>query len=272
MGSDAGRFFLAARDENCAERRMVPYEREWSWQTLYSTLMFVGAGAILSGIVRGISRRQTVFWLVAVVVFVMHIAVPPIVLSLARKPVDYFTWNPWLKRLPDFMTSGPGSLRQRLDKVWDLALFWFSSDNPLGIEWGFAVTTADLARFAWMSLLIGAYFALWMHLRAQAPAPSWGVRATGQGGAVGAVASVCGLATGGCTVMGCGAPIIPVVGLAFTGLSSGTLKWMSNLSAMGTPVAMLGLTVGILYLGWQIGRCSMTAATRNIQTSPSPTR
>jgi len=225
--------------------------------------------ATLSGIGRGLGGRQGVFWLVTVVVFAMHIAVPPIVLSLARKPVDYFTWNPWLKRLPDFVMSGPGSLHQRLGKVWDLALFWFSSDNPLGIEWGFAVTTADLARFALMSALVGAYFALWMYLRAQAPLSSWSVRATGQGGAVGAAASVCGLATGGCTVMGCGAPVMPVVGLAFAGLSSGTIKWMSNLSTVGTAIAMLGLTLGVLYLGWQIGRCSMTVATGNIQPSAS---
>ena len=216
--------------------------------------MFVAVSATLSGIGRGIRRRQPVFWLVALFVFVMHIAVPPIVLSLARKPVDYFTWNPWLKRLPAFVMSGPGSLLQRLDKVWDLALFWFSSDNPLGIEWGFAVTTADLVRFALMSLLVGAYFALWMHLREQARASSWSVRATGQGGAVGAVVSVCGLATGGCTVMGCGAPIIPVVGLAFAGLSSGTLKWMSDLSAVGTAAAMAFMILGVLYLGSRSGR------------------
>ena len=216
--------------------------------------MFRAVANVLSGIGSGVSRRQTVFWLTTVVVFAMHIVVPPIVLSLARKPIDYFTFNPWLKRLPEFVMSGPGSLGQRLVKVWDLALFWFSSDNPLGIEWGFAVTSADLARFALMSLLVGAYFALWMHLRDQTPGSGWGMRATGQGGAVGAAASVCGLATGGCTVMGCGAPVLPVVGLAFAGLSSGTLKWMSELSSIGTTVAMLGLALGIVYLGWQIGR------------------
>jgi hypothetical protein len=80
---------------------------------------------------------------------------------------------------------------------------------------------------------------------------NWRVRASGQGGAVGAIASVCGLATGGCTVMGCGAPVIPVVGLAFAGLSSGTLTWMSNLSTVGTAAAMTFMTLGVLYLGWR---------------------
>src|SRR5262245_49963070 len=207
----------------------------------------------LSGIVEGIRARRAVFTLVAIAVFAMDILVPPIVLSLARKPVDYFTFNPWLKRLPDFLISGPGALSQRIEKVWALALFWFSSDNPYGIEWGFAVTLADLARFAMMSLLVGAYFALWVHLRAQAPVAGWGLRASGQGGAVGAAASVCGLATGGCTVMGCGAPVIPVVGLAFAGLSSGTLKWMSEVSTIGTTIVMAFMMVGIAYLGARIG-------------------
>jgi hypothetical protein len=40
------------------------------------------------------------FALVAAGVFWLDILVPPIVLSLARKPVDFFTFNPWLKRSP----------------------------------------------------------------------------------------------------------------------------------------------------------------------------
>ena len=50
------------------------------------------------------------------------------------------------------------------------------------------------------------------------------------GGASGALASVLGVSTGGCTVMGCGAPMLPVVGLAFVGLSSGTLALLAELS------------------------------------------
>ena len=54
--------------------------------------------------------------------------------------------------------------------------------------------------------------------------------------------------------MGCGAPVIPVVGLAFVGLSSGTLKWMSELSSIGTAVVLMGMALGVLYLGWRVGR------------------
>jgi hypothetical protein len=36
------------------------------------------------------------FALVAAEVFWLDILVPPVVLSLARKPIDFFTFNPWL--------------------------------------------------------------------------------------------------------------------------------------------------------------------------------
>ncbi len=210
-------------------------------------------GGALRGIAAAVRARKGIFAAAAAAVFVMDIGVPPVLLSLTRKPVDYFTFNPWLVKLPDYLISGPGLLGQRLEKIWDLALFWFSSDNPYGVEWGFAVTVADLARFLLMSLLVGAYFALWIHRRDQSEGAGWALRAGGQSGMLGAFSSVFGLATGGCTVMGCGAPVIPVVGLAFVGLSSGTLKWMSELSTLGTAVVLVGMASGVLYLGWRVG-------------------
>ena len=209
-------------------------------------------GETLRGIAAAVQARKKLFAAVTAGVFVMDIVVPPAVLSLSRKPVDYFTFNPWLAKLPDYLSSGPGSLGQRLEKVWSLALFWFSSDNSFGVEWGFAVTVADLARFLLMSLLVGAYFTLCAQRRAQLGGHGWAFGAGGQGGVLGAFSSVFGLATGGCTVMGCGAPVIPVVGLAFVGLSSGTLKWMSELSSIGTAVVLAGMALGVLYLGWRV--------------------
>lgn len=186
-------------------------------------------------------------------VFLLDIFVPPVLLSLMRKPVDYFTFNPWLKRLPDYLVSGDQPLGLRLEKTWGLALFWFSADNPYGVEWGFAVTVADLARFALMALIIGAYFALWFHRRDRLRPAGWGARAGAQGGVLGAFSSVFGLATGGCTVMGCGAPVLPVVGLALTGLSSTTIKWMSELSTVATAAVLIGMGAGVLYLAWRVG-------------------
>src|SRR5213594_2142568 len=229
-------------------------------------------GATGRGIAAALRARKGLFAAVTATVFVMDIVVPPAVLSLSRKPVDYFTFNPWLAKLPEYLSSGPGSLGQRLEKVWTLALFWFSADNPFGVEWGFAVTVSDLARFLLMSLLVGAYFALWVQRRDQLGGHGWALGAGGQGGVLGAFSSVFGLATGGCTVMGCGAPVIPVVGLAFVGLSSGTLKWLSELSTVGTAVVLVGMALGVLYLGWRVGnsRVSLAPAGRSEESSRTP--
>jgi hypothetical protein len=186
-------------------------------------------------------------------VLALDLLVPPLVLTVARKPVTAFTINPLLPTLPDYLVSGPGSLGERLAKAWGLALFWFSADNSFGLEWGFAVTTADLARFAFMSLLVALYFSLWMERRARAQSVPWSRRAGGTGGVVGALGGIFGLSTGGCTVMGCGAPVLPVIGLAFVGLSSTTIKWMSELSVVATAAVLIGLATAVLWLGWRVG-------------------
>ena len=202
---------------------------------------------------RAVGSRPWLFVWVALGVLALDIFVPPLVLSIARKPVTSFTINPLLSTLPEYLTSGPGVFEERLTKVWGLALFWFSSDGQFGIEWGFAVTPADLARFVFMSLLVAAYFALWLERRARV-ATVWGARAGSSGGGVlGALGGIFGLTTGGCTVMGCGAPVLPVIGLAFAGLSSTTIKWMSELSTIGTTAVLVGLGSAVLWLSWRLG-------------------
>jgi hypothetical protein len=207
----------------------------------------------LRGIGAAVRARLRLFLAISAGVFALDILVPPLVLSLARKPVSAFTINPWLPSLPGYLASGRGSLGERLDKAWGLALFWFSADGSFGIEWGFAVTTADLARFAFMSLLVAAYFALWMERRAALPVAPWGQKAGGSGGVLGALGGIFGLSTGGCTVMGCGAPVLPVIGLAFAGLSSTTIKWMSELSTIATWTVFIGLVSAVGWLGYRTG-------------------
>jgi hypothetical protein len=211
------------------------------------------------GIVTAVRARYAVFLAVAAGVLALDILVPVIVLSLARKPVDFFTFNPWLKRLPDYLAAPAPRLADKLGRLWDIALFWFSADGSFGVEWGFAVTVSDLARFGVMALLVAAYFALWAHLRRAPSFPVLARRAGGGGGVVGAVSSVLGLSTNACTVMGCGAPVIPVLGLAFVGLSSTTLQWMSALSSVATGVVLAGLLLGVACLGWRVGARSATA-------------
>jgi hypothetical protein len=103
-----------------------------------------------------------------------------------------------------------------------------------------------------MSLLVAAYFALWLERRARV-ATVWGARAGSSGGVLGALGGIFGLTTGGCTVMGCGAPVLPVIGLAFAGLSSTTIKWMSDLSTIGTTAVLVGLGSAVLWLSWRVG-------------------
>jgi hypothetical protein len=211
-----------------------------------------GVGRLLTGLGQALRARWGVFAAVGAAVVVLDILLPVLVLSVARKPVDYFTVNPWLPNLPAYLTSGKGPLDERLGRAWELALFWFSANGIFGIDWGFAVTAADLARFILMATLIGVYFALWVHRRDRTGAAGWAASAGRQGGMLGAVGSACGLATGGCTVMGCGAPVIPVVGLAFVGLSSTTLTWLSGLSTYATLAVIGGMAAGVLYLAWRI--------------------
>jgi len=208
----------------------------------------------LRGIGTAVRARPWFFVAVALGVFALDILVPPLVLTLARKPISAFTINPWLPGLRDYLVSGRGSLGERLARTWGLALFWFSSDNSFGLEWGFAVTTADLARFAFTSLLVALYFALWMERRAALAVTPWGRRAGRSGGVLGVLGGIFGLSTGGCTVMGCGAPVLPVIGLAFAGLSSTTINWMSELSTIGTAAVLIGLVSAVGWLGWRTGR------------------
>jgi len=210
---------------------------------------------ICRGLVAGLRARLGVFLAVATGVFALEVLLPPAVLSAARKPVDYFTFNPWLPELPRFISASDIPWQRKVEFLPNLALFWFSADSPFGgTDWGFAVTVSDLLRFMLMSLVIAAYFALLANY--------WDRRATArrnrrlgrQGGALGVLTSVLGFSTGGCTVVGCGAPVIPVVGLAFVGLSSGTLAMLAELSRVATTVVLIAVALGVIYLGWRIGK------------------
>jgi hypothetical protein len=54
-------------------------------------------------------------------------------------------------------------------------------------------------------------------------------------------------------VTGCGAPVLPVLGLAFAGLSSSTIKWMSEMSTVAATIVLAGAAAGVVYLGWRAG-------------------
>lgn len=214
-------------------------------------------GATARGVGRAVRARAGVVVAVAAAVIALDVLLPPLVLSLVRGPFTYFTFNPWLKSLPSYLTS-PKPWAEKLDFLSRVALFWFSADGPYGApEWGFAVDASDVLRFVVTALLIGVYVAVWLEAR---PGLARTSRARGlaahagrAGGTVGACVSVLGLSTGPCSVVGCGAPVLPVVGLAFAGLSSTTLAVLSQLSRVSAIAVIVALLIAIGWLGWRAG-------------------
>ncbi len=197
-----------------------------------------------------IRARPMVFMTVALAVFLLNIILPPLVLSLVRKPWDYFTFNPWLSQLPKWLVSPEATIGRKLTFVWGLVVFWFAAngqaDEP---EWGFSVGVHDLFRWAFVAFVFGAYFALWFYARRQLlrRGQMWG--SGGRGGFMGALLSTLGLSTAPCSVIGCGAPILPVLGLAFQGLTSGVLATLATLSRVANEVLLVGMSVIVLILG-----------------------
>jgi hypothetical protein len=207
----------------------------------------------LRGIAAAVRRRPVTALGVVVGVFALHALLPALVLAVTRKPWTYFAFNPFLKRLPEYLTSSV-PLSEKIDFMSRVALFWFTADGPYGFpEWGFSVDAMDVARFLAMSLLLGAYVALVLDRRARGRLAGWQSGTSGAGGLVGGFAGVLGLSTGPCSVVGCGAPVLPVVGLVFAGLSSGTLALLSGLSRVMSLVVLVALTIAVAWLGWQAG-------------------
>jgi hypothetical protein len=48
--------------------------------------------------------------------------------------------------------------------------------------------------------------------------------------------------------------VIPVVGLAFVGLSSGTLTVLAGLSRVATAFVLIAVALGVVCLGWRVGK------------------
>jgi hypothetical protein len=213
----------------------------------------------LRGAGRALRLRTGVFIATAAGVLTLELLLPPALLSIARKPVDYFAFNAWLAELPAYLVSSDVPLQRKLEFLPNLALFWFSADSPYGgVDWGFAVTVSNLLRFVLLAALFGLYFALVVQSRALPTAADGIARLSRGGGALGALASTLGISTGGCTVMGCGVPVLPVIGLAFAGLTSGTLVLMAQLSRIVTALVFGAVTLGVILLGWRTGEAAAT--------------
>ncbi len=208
----------------------------------------------LRGIAAAVRARAKIVLAVTAAVSVFNLAAPVIILSIARRPVDFFTFNPWLRRLPEYLASEE-PLAKKLSFLSNMAIAWVSADNGggEGIEWGFIVDVPTLLRILLTSLVFGAYFALWSYRRREREACGVGFKAARPAGVAGAVTSVFGLTTGPCTLAGCGVPVLPVVGLAFTGLSSSTLTLVATLSRISIEVVLSLMGIAVIWFGWRAG-------------------
>ena len=206
----------------------------------------------LRAITTALRARARVVWGVTALVSAFNLAAPVVVLSVARKAPDFITFNPWLPRLPEYLASNE-PLMEKLSFLSGMVIGWVSADNKgEGIEWGFIIDVPTLARILLTSLVFGAYFALWSYRRGQREASGLTAKAARPAGIAGAVTSLIGLSTAPCALLG-DLPVMPVVGLAFTGLSSGALTCFSTLSQISFVVVLAAMSLAVLWLGWQTG-------------------
>jgi len=218
-----------------------------------------GVVETLRGIRIGLRSGKRIVWGVTAAVIAFNLLAPVAILSVARRPPDFITFNPWLPRLPEYLASGE-PLAKKLSFLSQMAIGWVSADNKVeGIDWGFIVDVPTLARIVLTSLVFGAYFALWTYRRRQGAS----LNAARPAGVAGAVTSVFGLTTGPCSLAGCGVPVLPVVGLAFTGLSTATLTMMTMLSRLGFAVIISLMFLAVIWFGWRIGHAPEDGALRS---------
>ncbi len=221
------------------------------------------------GVLAAIRVRPRLFAAIALGVFTLDLVLPVVVLSVFRKPPDHVTLNPWLSRLPEWLASPQVSFGRKLEFLSELALGWVSADNPVeGVEWGFIVDVPSLARFLLTGLLFAAYFTLWLYHRDQLRPRGWVTATARHGGVAGAVTSVLGFSTSACSVMGCGVPVLPVVGLAVTGLSSGALAFVSEGSRVATAAVLGAVGASVVWLGWRVGGTLAAAAPDRLAGRP----
>jgi len=219
---------------------------------------------LVRGILGAIRQRSGVFVLVVAAIVALNLILPPLVLSVVRKPYDHFSFNPWLHNVPSWLRSGEATVGRKVDFLWNAAVLWFIASSEYDeAEWGFTVTVRDVARWVLMGALFGAYFSVWLQRRSQLKHAGLAAgRRGGRGGVVGSVLSTLGVTTMPCSVAGCGAPVLPVVGLALTGLSSGTIALMSNASRVLVWIVIAGVTASIIVLAKQVSEESLSPAAR----------
>src|SRR2546430_17274600 len=110
---------------------------------------------MLQATVGAIRRRAVVFVLVVAAIAALNLVLPPLVLSVARKPYDYFSINPWLHNLPSWLASGEATASRKVDFLWNAAVLWVvASGGDDAAEGGVSGTGAGVGPWA----LVGVAF------------------------------------------------------------------------------------------------------------------
>jgi len=76
-----------------------------------------------AGIVLAVRERRRLFATVAVAVFLVNVLLPPLVLTVARKPPDHVSINPWLRNLPAWLASDDATWQRKAQFLWNAALY-----------------------------------------------------------------------------------------------------------------------------------------------------
>ncbi len=200
-----------------------------------------------------IRANRRIFVIVVLSVLLLNIVLPPLALSVVRKPWDHFSLNPWLHNIPTWLASDEATWGRKLEFLYNAALYWFIRSSPYdAAEWGYTATVRDVIRWIFVSLLFGTYFAIWYARRSQIVActPAMAPKGGGRAGVMGALLSTLGFSTLPCSVIGCGAPVLPVLGLAVTGigLSGETLGLINRVSQTITLLVYVGVALGVVHL------------------------
>jgi hypothetical protein len=224
------------------------------------------------GIGAAVRARPRILLATAAAVAVFNFAAPVAILSIAKRPPNFATWNPWLPRLPQYLASDAPA-GKKLAFLSEMAIGWISADDGTEVDWGVVLDVPTLGRILLTSLVFGTYFAVWSYRKRAQQACGLGAKAARPAGIAGAVTSVFGLTTGPCTLAGCGVPVLPIVGVAFTGLSNAQLTMLTTLSQVSYAIVLSAMGIAVLWMGYRAGSgTTPEAAPRGAPGSPQAAR
>src|SRR2546422_9810338 len=89
-------------------------------------------GEALRGAWTALAAHPGMFASVTLAVAALNVVAPVALLSAVRKPLDFYTFNPWLKRLPEYIASADAPLVEKLAKLVDLELLMALTSGPYG--------------------------------------------------------------------------------------------------------------------------------------------